>query len=724
MPTTNTIRPIEDITEEANLPQSPSHKARIAVSTLNQWVLDFNGNRDRIIQSIQEARDQGATYRLGPELEVPGYSCEDHFYEEDTTTHSYEVLAQILDTEVSTGILSTIGMPVMHEGVRYNCDVHILNRQIIGIRPKHHLADDGNYREPRWFTAWQKLRQTEEFTLPPILQAVTGDKKVPIGDFLIETNDTILGSEKCEEMFTPRNPGIEMSLDGAELLGNGSGSHWQLRKLNKRLELIQNATSKTGGAYAYANLSGGDGGRLVFDGSSMIAQNGQVLAQAPQFSLKEVQTTTAVVDFEDVKSLRGSVRSLGEQAAQTPNYPRIKIDHNITSEKLSDQHIEPIEPKYLTPSEEIAKGPALWLWDYIRRSGASGFFLPLSGGIDSAATATIVFSMCNMVLEEIKDGNTQVLSELRRITKDPEFKPQKPQEIANKIFFTCYMANEGTSSKATEERAANLAKEIGAYHIKANIGAIVQAFLEQTKEVLNVQAKFESEGGNPQESIAIENLQARSRMVLAYQFAQLIPAMLGMKGFLLVLGSSNVNEALRGYFTKFDCSAADINPIGGIDKTDLRNFLQDAIEKFDLSTLLEIVSAAPTAELQPLQDGEIVQTDEDDMGMSYEELRSYAILRKEKRMGPLSMFKHLLAQWGPATKRDLTAKEVAKKVKYFFKMYAINRHKMNTLTPSVHAESYSPDDNRFDLRPFLLSPLWAYQFTRIDKLAKNAKIKS
>ena len=46
----------------------------------------------------------------------------------------------------------------------------------------------------------------------------------------------------------------------------------------------------------------------------------------------------------------------------------------------------------------------------------------------------------------------------------------------------------------------------------------------------------------------------------------------GKPGTLLVLGSANVDESLRGYFTKYDCSSADINPIGGISKTDLRSF--------------------------------------------------------------------------------------------------------------------------------------------------------
>lgn len=47
----------------------------------------------------------------------------------------------------------------------------------------------------------------------------------------------------------------------------------------------------------------------------------------------------------------------------------------------------------------------------------------------------------------------------------------------------------------------------------------------------------------------------------------------GRQGGLLVLGSANVDEALRGYMTKYDCSSADINPIGGFSKSDLKRFL-------------------------------------------------------------------------------------------------------------------------------------------------------
>ena len=83
--------------------------------------------------------------------------------------------------------------------------------------------------------------------------------------------------------------------------------------------------------------------------------------------------------------------------------------------------------------------------------------------------------------------------------------------------------------------------------------------------------------------------------------AQLIPSLWSNKsGFLLVLGSSNLDEGLRGYFTKYDCSSADINPIGSINKTDIKKFLKWNSEKKGIKTAKEILEAVPTAELRPL----------------------------------------------------------------------------------------------------------------------------
>ena len=176
--------------------------------------------------------------------------------------------------------------------------------------------------------------------------------------------------------------------------------------------------------------------------------------------------------------------------------------------------------------------------------------------------------------------------------------------------------------------------------------------------------------------------------------------------------------------TKYDCSSADVNPIGGISKTDLKSFLAFARAKFDLSALDEVLDAKPTAELEPLAEGgKIAQSDEEDMGMTYKELSIYGKLRSQSKCGPYSMFCKLLHLWcGANSEERLTPEDVATKVKLFFRFYSINRHKMTVLTPSYHAETYSPDDNRFDHRPFLYNAAWAWQFRAIDDELENISI--
>ena len=246
------------------------------------------------------------------------------------------------------------------------------------------------------------------------------------------------------------------------------------------------------------------------------------------------------------------------------------------------------------------------------------------------------------------------------------------------------------SSQQTLRRAGVLASHIGCYHLNANIDAMVSSVVGVFTTITNCRPSFESAGGSSVEDLALQNIQARLRMVLAYMMAQLLPWCRKRKGFLLVLGSGNVDECLRGYLTKYDCSSADLNPIGSISKVDLKNMLKFAAVEYNLAILAEIVAAPPTAELRPNGAGEEhTQSDEADMGMSYEELGVFGRLRKISRCGPVSMYRKLLHIWP-----ELTAKQVADKVKRFFFYYSINRHKMTTITPSYHAEAYSPDDNR------------------------------
>lgn len=84
----------------------------LATCNLNQWAMDFETNLKNIMESIRQAKQKGATYRIGPELEISGYGCEDHFLEEDTYLHSWESIVKLLSTDLTDGILCDIGMPI------------------------------------------------------------------------------------------------------------------------------------------------------------------------------------------------------------------------------------------------------------------------------------------------------------------------------------------------------------------------------------------------------------------------------------------------------------------------------------------------------------------------------------------------------------------------------------------------------------------------------------
>ena len=93
----------------------------------------------------------------------------------------WECLKDILTGDYTDNILCSIGMPVIFNSVRYNCQVFCLNHKIIMIRPKMSLANDGNYREFRWFSAWTFKYEIVEFQLPIEVSEAIYQDTVPFG---------------------------------------------------------------------------------------------------------------------------------------------------------------------------------------------------------------------------------------------------------------------------------------------------------------------------------------------------------------------------------------------------------------------------------------------------------------------------------------------------------------------------------------------------------------
>jgi len=912
---------------------------KVATCNLAQQALNFRENTRRIKESIAIAAANGCKYRLGPELEIPGYSCEDHFYEMDTTTFSWMCLKDIMTTTIP-GILCDIGMPIMHNGVLYNCRLFYTTiadtasstspviaetlatppstpkyiPKIILIRPKLYLADDGNYREGRWFTGWSrdKIPVMERYTLPEDIQAITQQTDVAFGIGIVEAQGVTIASEVCEELFTPESPNILFGLEGVDILSNGSGSHFQLGKRNHRHELIKGATDRNGGVYMYSNQLGNDGGRLVFDGNGMIYQNGKLLAVGDHLSFHEVEVVEAVVNLNAVRTFRATTVSRNIQSAHHEvKVPRVFIkdipglegfqffDKEVSlSESVPKESAEVmshyIPGAMMSDHEEISLAISRYLWDYIIRSGHGGFFLPLSGGVDSSSTALYIYMMCVKLVQILNDSEDRVLKKLIseamfRIAEEangskmpkgplggfqykkyqeyykalssasspPEPNALTPRALMNALLHT---ANMPTKNNTAEIRnfAERLANALGSFHITSHIDGVfiemknivnktekktpdIATLLDCTKSAndnypntpadtfMNI-PRFKKRDGDWQSNLAIQNIQARLRMVTAYYGSQILPSnrfnsevlgplwthyktvrdtitsskgtqepeneqflaeliknvemntipldlvskytevleffgktagsntfsdlhntlLLGVRPSLpafLVLASSNSDEALRGFYTKYDASSADVNPIGSLNKGFLKEFLQwcaDTVQIHDKSfkqigyqfnMLEDIINVTASPELTPADEDGNIQDDEVAIGMTYDDLRLLGELRKIHKLGPLGMFHKLLelkvkefptnSSWISVQldvrkyREFISPLSVYNKVFIFFKQYAMNRHKMNILTNAIHLTSYSPDDNRFDHRPFLLNPFWTEQMKAIESLAKS-----
>ena len=69
----------------------------------------------------------------------------------------------------------------------------------------------------------------EEHFLPDEIRLASQGQQasVPFGDAVLAFEDSVLGVETCEELFTPAAPHIDLALSGVEIISNSSGSHHQ-----------------------------------------------------------------------------------------------------------------------------------------------------------------------------------------------------------------------------------------------------------------------------------------------------------------------------------------------------------------------------------------------------------------------------------------------------------------------------------------------------------------
>jgi len=330
---------------------------RLALAQINAVVGDLDGNRERILSRLADARAEGAELVLFPELAVTGYPPEDLLLRPAFVRAAEESLREIAKS--CTGLTALVGTPWFDRDLFNACAV-CADGEVKALYRKRYLPNYGVFDEDRYFAPGREL-------------------------LLLRLGDTMIGPTICEDVWQPGPPATDLALAGAELLVNISASPYHVGKAEDREEMLVTRARDNSAYLAFCNLVGGQD-ELVFDGHSVVLDDeGEVLARAPGF-----EEALLVVDLDPSEAIGRRLRDVRRRAlAREREHEQepavLELGESVVSTQSLGGEIVPFAPEL----EQMRRALVLALRDYVGKNGFGEIVLGLSGGIDSALVATL-----------------------------------------------------------------------------------------------------------------------------------------------------------------------------------------------------------------------------------------------------------------------------------------------------------------------------------------------
>ena len=331
---------------------------RIALAQIDAFVGDIDGNRERILASLEQARTRAADLVLFPELAVTGYPPEDLLLRPGFVRAAEESLTEI--ARHTQDLVALVGGPHF-DGDLYNACAVCSGGEVKGRYRKHYLPNYGVFDEYRYFASGREL-------------------------VVLEMGETLVGITVCEDIWQPGPPATDLALAGAQLIVNISASPFHVGRERLREEMLRARARDTVSFVAFCNLVGGQD-ELVFDGHSVVIDHeGRVIARAAGFA---EDLLFVDIDPEAVIARRLSdVRRRAAARVSTPPEPkRIRLAPSARVQAYRSESSPP--PSFPDDLEQTRQALVLGLRDYVRKNGFAEVVVGVSGGIDSALTVAI-----------------------------------------------------------------------------------------------------------------------------------------------------------------------------------------------------------------------------------------------------------------------------------------------------------------------------------------------
>jgi len=298
---------------------------KLFLAQLNNIVGDIEGNLNKAIDVLQDAKKLDSDLVIFSELFLSGYPPEDLVLKKSFVSACKNALDSLITYSEEKELGVIIGLPIYEKNKLFNAAAVIDKGQLIGFSKKVNLPNYSVFDEKRVFS---KNNAPEIFNFRGIK----------------------LGIPICEDIWMD-NVCKELKDQGCELIISPNGSPFDKYKINQRKTIIEDRVTEVKTPFVYVNQFGGQD-ELVFDGSSL-AMNGnkEVVFEAPSW-----EENTSVVEF------------------------------NVSAKKFNDL---PFEKAQVSDLENIYMAMVIGLRDYVTKNNFPGVILGLSGGIDSAFCAAV-----------------------------------------------------------------------------------------------------------------------------------------------------------------------------------------------------------------------------------------------------------------------------------------------------------------------------------------------
>ncbi|MDH6307293.1 NAD+ synthase (glutamine-hydrolyzing) [Dysgonomonas sp. PFB1-18] len=616
---------------------------RFAAASPSLRVADCDYNTSEILKIIDEAESRNVSAIVFPELCITGYTCADLFLQRTLLDGAEGSLRQIKDATKGRSIVVVVGAPLQISGRLYNMAVAICGGRILGAVPKTFLPNYSEFYEMRWFSSSGELKETS---------AIICGEKVPVGiNLIFKTPDYNFAIDICEDLWTPIPPSCLTSLNGAEVIFNLSASNETAGKQGYRKVLVSQQSARCIAGYVYAAAGNGESTTdIVFSGSSMIAENGSVLAEGERFTF-DSKLTVADIDIERLRNdrLKNKSFSVSEYSflkdmqiqyvdvEAAVNYSEFKLQRRIPS-----MPFVPADDNMLNDRcDEIFSIQVGGLAKRLLHTNIQSAVIGVSGGLDSTLALLVLVKAFDKL------------------------------NLSRKNIYGITMPGFGTTDR-TYTNAIKLMQSLG---VTIKEISIKDAVIQHFKDI---------EHDSDVHDITYENSQARERTQILMDYANKVNG--------LVIGTGDLSELALGWCTYNGDHMSMYAVNTGIPKTLVRTLVawisRMHMDNISKTVLDDVIETPVSPELLPAdKDGNIAQKTEDVVGpYVLHDFFLYYVLRFG--FSPVKIY--YLAQHAFA--EQYQKEEILKWLKVFFRRFFSQQFKRSCMPdgPKVGSVNLSP----------------------------------